>query len=755
MSLRYTKDRRIRAAAGLVVLTLAVFGQVVTHEFVNFDDPNYISENRYVHEGLTLRNILWAFTAPDAEDWQPLVWMSHMADYGLYGDRPAGHLLTNVAIHTASALILFFLLARMTGGFWQSAFVAALFAIHPLRAESVAWAAERKDVLSTFFWLLTMWMYARYLQRRTPDRYAAVLAAYAGGLMSKPMLVTLPFALLLLDFWPLGRMAWPFRRAAGGTRANGDHEPFRRLALEKLPLLGLALAAVAVTVYVNYRHGIIKSLDWLPFTARVQNALVAYVRYLGKMVWPSGLAVFYPHPVAMLPDWQIVGSFLFLLLVSGLVLTFGRTARYLPAGWFWYLGTLVPVIGLVQVGFQAMADRYTYIPHIGISVMAAWGIPALVRRLPRARQVVAAGAAALVAVYAGVAWRQVGHWRNSTALFTHALAVTQGNYWAHNHLGMALAKRDALDEAIVEYREALRIWPDYSVARNNLASALANQGKLEAAIREFTIALMYEPTYVTAINNLGLAYYRKGDVERAVQHYSRALELNPRYIEPRLNLATALADLGRMQEAVAQFAKALRLDPNDAITLNRLGNQLARAGKERKAIPYYVAAIRADPACAVAHYNLGNALVALGQFDAAVKAFSTAVQIEPQDADAHENLALAFERQQKFEEAVFHFSEALRFKPNNAECHSRLGLLLARQGAYERAAFHLSAALQARPGRAGTHYNLSNVLRLLGRDDEAHRHLSEALRLQPNLLERRQRAEQALTNQPAPAPDIP
>ena len=439
-----------------------MYAPVRHHEFVNFDDSQYVSQNPEVTGGLNGRAVSWALTTGHAGNWHPLTWLSHLLDVELFGLDPGRHHLTSVALHLANTLLLFGLLFRMTGALFRSAFVAALFALHPLHVESVAWIAERKDVLSALFFLLTLSAHLAYVRRPGWSRYVLVVVLFALGLMAKPMLVTLPFVLLLLDFWPLGRAAAP--------------SAWRRLIVEKLPLLALAIASSLVTLLVQQRAGAIKGLDLLPLSRRLATAVLACVWYAAKVVWPTHLAALYPYP-APVPSWQALGALAVLAAVSLIVLRAAPRQPYLPVGWFWFIGTLVPVLGLVQVGSQPWADRYTYIPVIGLFIVVAWGAVDLLAGW-RHRHVLLAGAAALVLVACAIAARrQVGYWRSSVVLWEHALEVTTANHRAESNLAHALAGQRRLEEAVAHYSAALRIKPDFAEAHNNLGLALAEQGQ--------------------------------------------------------------------------------------------------------------------------------------------------------------------------------------------------------------------------------------------------------------------------------------
>jgi len=445
----------------LMILTFATFEQVRTYDFINYDDNRYITENQHVQSGLTLEGVTWAFTTTHAANWHPLTWLSHMLDCQLYGLNPSGHHLTNLVFHIASTLLLFLVLERMTGALWRSAFVAALFALHPLHVESVAWAAERKDVLSTFFWMLTMWTYVHYVERPGFNRYLLVLLSFVLGLLSKPMLVTLPFVLLLVDYWPLGR--FQFGRLSGDRRSHtpkssdtGDQKSIvLRLIREKVPFFVLCAISSILTIFAQQKIGALGSLESYTLGSRIANASVSYVRYIEKMVWPRHLAVLYPYQ-QMLPIWKVLGSGLLLVGVSVLVIRAVRKHPYLGVGWFWYLGTLIPVIGLVQVGKQAMADRYTYVPLIGLFVMIAWGVPDLLAGWRFRKVVLSISTGLLLSLLMIVTNLQVKHWQNDITLFEHTLAATSNNFIIHYNLGVAFDRQGKTQEAIAHFAEALR-----------------------------------------------------------------------------------------------------------------------------------------------------------------------------------------------------------------------------------------------------------------------------------------------------------
>jgi tetratricopeptide (TPR) repeat protein len=621
----------------LLITTLAVFWQVKNHEFVNFDDDRYITKNHHVRAGLSLQAISWAFAATYESNWHPLTWLSHMLDCQIYGIDPEWHHLTNLFFHLAGTLLLFLVLSRMTGDLWPSAFVAALFALHPLHVESVAWVAERKDVLSTFFWMLTLWGYLRYVEHPGTRRYLLVLLFFILGLISKPMLVTLPFVMLLLDYWPLNRIQLRQSRPLG-------------LAWEKIPFFVLAAASCVITFVVQQKGGAVSSLNAIPLNPRLANALVSYVGYLGKMIWPHNLAVLYPYHGSQ-PGWQVAGACLLLASIFFWIIYARKHYPYLAVGWLWYMGTLVPVIGLVQVGSQAMADRYTYLPLIGIFIMIAWGVPGLVARWRRRKVGLATVGAALLSILMATAWLQVRYWANSITLFEHAIDITANSHKSHDNLGNALAGQGKLKEAVSHYLEALRIKPDYVKSHNNLGTVLARQGKLNKAISHFSEALRIKPDYSEAHYNLGTALAKKGKLKEAVKSYLEALRLKPDYADANYNLGIALASQGKLEKAIRHYTEALVIKPDYAEAHYNLGNVLMKQGRLNEAIGHYLKTLQIKPDYAKAHNNLGNALARQGELKKAIGHFSEALRIKPDFLGARRNLDLILRLEEKPSEA--------------------------------------------------------------------------------------------------------
>jgi tetratricopeptide (TPR) repeat protein len=585
-----------RAVAGVCIFLAAiiwvVFGQTLHYGFVNFDDDKYVYENPAVAGGLTLKGIVWAFTRVYAFNWHPVTWISHMLDCQLYGLNPGGHHLTNILLHTAAAILLFLVLREMTGFLWRSAFVATVFAIHPLHVESVAWVAERKDVLSGLFFMLTVGAYVRYARcPGSPARYGLVLLLFALGLMCKPMLVTLPFVLVLLDYWPLNRLG----ADAGAQpvfRLGGWLIP-RRPILEKLPMLGLVAASCAATLFAQSK--IIRWFEQVPFRGRVGNALVSCVAYLGQMFWPSGLAVLYPFPAHGWPRWETTLAPILLIAISAGVFDLRKTRPYLLVGWLWYLVMLAPVIGILQVGPQARADRYTYLPQIGLYLLLAWSAADLCAGWRGRRVLLGGGAACALATMILCARAQTSHWRDSESLWTRAIACTSGNFIAHCNLGYALLQTGETGEAIAHFQKAIEINPDSVYALNSLGLALFQNDHVDDAISDYEKALRIKPGYVEAWSNLGNAMRRKGNLDEAIVYYQKALQINPDFAEAHSNLGGAVLQKGDLDQAVACYQKALEINPGFMEAHYGLGNALLRKGAVDQAISQYQQALSIKP----------------------------------------------------------------------------------------------------------------------------------------------------------------
>lgn len=584
----------------LAALTWVVFGQTLGHQFVEYDDQSYVYENPEITAGITTCGIFNAFAHPHARNWHPLTTISHMLDCQLFGLNPAGHHLTNVLLHTAAVLLLFSALHAMTGAMWRSAFVAAVFAIHPLRAESVAWVAERKDVLSALFFMLSLGAYLRYARQATLKRYLWVILFFALGLMSKPMLVTLPLVLLLLDYWPLARFqgqASARPNDKGGAEKNYVAVP-QRLIVEKIPLLFLSLLSAIATLIVQRQT--VGYSEQVPLTWRLSNGLVSYIAYIGQMIWPAKLAVFYPHAADGLPLWEAILTFLLFAGITAMAFALRKTRPYLIIGWSWYLICLLPVIGVIQVGLQGRADRYTYLPQIGLYLAVTWTAADLSIFSNKRRGILAGMAVAIIGVLAWRGWIQTSYWRNTESLWNHALAVTSNNDLAHNNVAALLMRRGQVDDAISHYDQALKLRPNnrethyhLSVAllHNNLANALARKGLLDEAIVHYRKAVELRDDFADAHSNLAAMLAQKGQAAEAIAHYEKALAIPPEDAAAHLRLAAMLLQTGREDEAIAHYRRGLEIAPRSVAVLNALAwvlatnpNVAVRNGREAVAL---------------------------------------------------------------------------------------------------------------------------------------------------------------------------
>jgi tetratricopeptide (TPR) repeat protein len=705
----------------LVVAVWAVYLPVVGFDFTNYDDPDYVTKNPPVRAGLTGPSIAWAFTHSHSANWHPLTWLSHMLDCQVFGMHAGGHHLTNLLLHTANTLLLFMLLRTVTGELWRSGLVAAVFGLHPMHVESVAWVAERKDVLSTCFGLLTLWAYATYeskvsgLKSKVGEReeskvqspkskvgdwrdsklqtptskvgwwYGLALLFFALGLMSKPMLVTLPFLMLLLDYWPLQRF-------------SGTAKDWLRLAEEKVPFFALAAASCAVTVLVQRAQSALAPLAQTPLGSRLANAAVCYVLYIWKLIWPARLAVLYPE-VDHWPIYIVALALIFLVAVTGLVLWQRKERPWLLMGWAWFGGMLVPVIGLVKVGSHLITDRYTYLPSVGLFIMAVWGFGELLRSpaMERPRRALA-GAVILGCML--LAQAQVMRWRNTETLFRHTLAVTTSNYVAYTSLAFDLAEKKERVEAEKCLRASLAINPTFEPAWTKLASLLVDQGKFDEAVEYCQKALRADPRSAGAHSTWGLALIRQGQTNAALAHYEQALSFKPDFADAHYNIGNALAGQGQTEAAVKHYEAAIHFDPYSANYHNNLAYMLLRERKLDRAFAEFRAALALDPDSWHARYGLGDTLVRLGKFAAGASELSRVLEVQPDLPAARLQLGVALEAQGHVTEAIETFSEAVQRKPDFALAHYHLGLLLSQQGKTMEAIAHYREAVQVLPNFA-------------------------------------------------------
>lgn len=635
--MRYT----IFVCLGLTALMLVIYSQVIKYEFTNFDDNAYVYGNGQVRSGLTLQSLSWSLHSTHSANWHPLTWLSHMFDAELYGLNAGGHHLTNLLIHIANTLLLFILLRRICDAFWPSAFVAALFALHPLHVESVAWVAERKDLLSTFFGMLALISYTGYVRKHSRSLYGLTVLCFILSLMAKPMLVTMPFLLLLLDYWPLGRVKFisVFRLQTSDRSSSGFS-----LLFEKLPFFLLAGASCVVTYYAQQSGGAVVPFELYPLGIRFANALLSYVAYIGKMFWPVQLAVFYPYPNSF-AALSVAAAAVVLLGISIGTLVQIRQRPYLAVGWFWYLGTLVPVIGIIQVGGQAMADRYTYIPLIGLFIMVSWGTAEVFDRWKVNRFIVALTTVTLMLTIVAVSRMQAGYWANSITLFSHALKVTQNNYLAHLNLGKAFNDAGRGDEARRHYAAAVEINPYSAPAHVNFASALLAQGKIDEAVNHLNYALKINPDFAEANNNMGLAHLRQGQIDKAIYFFRIANQKNPSHKNTQQNLNLAISIQKKINKAVERMRQSLNIDTAES-RLDLKIIELSEAKRELiETVNNFQKALARQPGfIRIEVHNISAVSMVMKEYESSFPLFLTITKSQPMSADAHYHIACILAR---------------------------------------------------------------------------------------------------------------
>lgn len=611
----------------LVLAVVAVYWPVINYEFVKYDDNTYIEVNPSIKSGFTLQNIRWAFTSGYASNWHPVTWLSHTLDYQLFGTWAGGHHLVNVLFHIANTLLLFIILLRLTGTLWASAFAAALFGIHPLHVESVAWVAERKDVLSTLFWMLTILAYSHYGKRQKWTTYLLTLIFFILGIMAKPMVVTLPFVLLLLDYWPLER-----KISLG-------------LLVEKIPFFAISAVSSVITFLVQRSGGSVSSIDTYSLKVRIGNSIISYIAYIWKMFWPTDLAVLYPHPRYNLPITKVTICAILLLLLTVCFIYFFRRRKYMTVGWLWYLGTLVPVIGMVQVGAQSMADRYTYIPLIGLFIIIAWAANDLLAKKPSLKiHTTIAGCVILLSLMA-VASIQVRYWENNSTLFEHTLSVTKNNYIIHNNYANILSEQGNIPKAIEQFEAALKIRPNSAETQNNLGNFKVKIGKLDEAIQHYKLAIELKPNAPVSYYNMGLALAQKGNHDEAITAYQDTVQLDPNYIDAINMLASEMNKKGDTEQAIQYYKKSIKINPEDIIAHGQLGLILAKEGKFDEAMQEFRFVLKRQPKDAEMQYNLGFLLECKGQIADAIRQYQESLKINPDFPKAREQLSIALKKQ--------------------------------------------------------------------------------------------------------------
>jgi len=653
----------------LIAAVVAIYAQSFHFGAVRFDDSVYLAGSSHLQNGLSVEGLKWAFSSPFGSNYFPLTLSSHMLDRTLFGDRLGGHHLMSVALHALNSMLLFGALFSVTRARGSSAIVALLFAVHPLNVESVAWIAERKNVLSTTFWILSMWAYTSYVIRGSLALYLSTALFLAMGLLAKPMLVTVPLTFLLLDYWPLDRIR------VMNSKATRQTSPLQQrtigfLIVEKLPLLVICAASSIATLAAQSRG--ISSIEELPLWYRLSNAAVAYVRYLAKIVWPADLTMHYPHPYMPemggepLEIWQIAAAATLLAVVSVFAIAAVRR-RYLLVGWFWFLGTLVPTIGIVQVGNQSFADRYAYVPAIGLFLAVTWAGSEWIERRrishPGSTHALLAAFGAGITALALVSWHQVAYWRDSVSLFEHTLAVIPTNPKIRFNLANEYRSRGDMDAAIRNYRIALETDTESVSTRINLGNALRSKGDLDAAIEAYQSALDREPRNANAHNSLGTVLRAKGDVDDAILRYRYAIAIDPGFYLAHYNLANALQSKGEFEEAVVHYLEALKQNARDPKIFNNLGNAFQSLDRNKEAETAYRVAIKADPGHYRAQNNLGVLLASQEKFEEAVVHYRLAIAAAPDYAPAYKNLGDALREQGNLDEAIRAYAEAVRLDP--------------------------------------------------------------------------------------------
>jgi len=633
----------------LAVSVFALYWPVHNHDFIRYDDDTYITLNRNVHSGINCKNICWAFTKYHSNNWHPVTWISHMLDCKIFGLNAGAHHLVNVFFHIINTLLLFIVFKRMTKALWISAFIAAVFGLHPLHTESVAWIAERKDVLSTFFWLLTMLAYFYYTKKRNVQRYLLTLVLFVLGLMAKPMLVTLPFVLLLLDYWPLERMRFSkSKQIPINTKVNNviEQKPISYLFLEKIPFFIFAFLSSIVTFIVQRNSGAVKTIDSIDITSRIGNAFVSYIGYISKVFWPSKLAILYPYPLNGLPVIKVIICALALVGITAFVILLSRRRKYFVTGWFWYIVTLIPVIGLVQVGMQSMADRYTYIPMTGLLIIIAYGISELIKNRKYRNTVLSVLSIAILFSMFVKTSMQLKYWQNSQTLFERTLEVTQNNYIIENNYANYLCANGQIEQAIAHLNKSLAIKPDSGEAHNNLANIFNSQGNIDKAIEHYKISIKFEPDSPQAHHNFAIALTKKNMIDQAINEYNIALHLDPSNVESLSNLGFLMAQKGNYKEAFDYYRKVFTIDPCHILTHCRYGYDLAQQGHIDEAIAEYCLVLKAQPDDVEMHCNLGFLLECKNQIPKAIELYRAALHYEPDNERARTLLQEALKKMQ-------------------------------------------------------------------------------------------------------------
>jgi len=746
----------------LIFATSAVYWQVSGYDFISLDDGEYVHDNYYVRSGITKESITWAFTKFHSNNWHPLAWISLMIDCHLFGVDAKAHHVVNLLFHILNSLLLFMVFRMMTGAVWKSAFVAALFALHPMHVESVAWISERKDVLSVFFMMLTLLSYYKYTQNIEVKRYVPVVVFFVLGLLAKPMLVTLPFVLLLLDVWPISRMQYGNLFKINNTNKKRMQLSF--LLLEKTPLFFLSAASSIVTFLAQKKGGIVVPLQVLPFEMRIQNAIVSYIRYIEKMVWPSKLAFYYPYQDVHV--WHVAGSMILIISITFLAVKLIKNNPFLFVGWFWYIGTLVPVIGLIQVASQSMADRYTYVPYIGLFIIAAWGIPGCIKGMGNRLKILTTVSATLFFGLMVCTWMQLRYWENSSTLYQRTINVTVNNLFANLNLGAVFLGQKKYDEAIDQYLEATRIDPNYSKTYNLLgrtyaakenyrkaieyfnkaiqmgensaesyffmARALMMQRKVDEAVAYYLKSIEIKKDYAESYNELGRALLFQEKIDEAKENVIIALRIEPNFPEAHYNLGLVFESEEIFEKAIQHYSEAIRIKPDYDLPYYKLGYIYLQKEKIDEAVNFYLKLIKINPDSARAYSMLGRAFIERGDVNEAKHNLFKALQIEPNLAEAHYHLGMAKEDEGRIDDAVKKYFKVIQLEKDFAPVHNRLGDIMMRQGNAEDAARHYLQYLKAKPEDIRARNNLGISLAIAGKTNEAIKHFLAIIRIDPD-----------------------
>ncbi len=725
------------ACLALVVFVLLVYWQIRDYEFIVFDDDKYVTDNRHVKSGITWEGVKWAFSLKHKHDkmhWHPLTWLSHMLDCDLYGLNAGMHHNGNMILHALNSFLLFLGLYYMTGGFWKSFFVASIFAVHPINVDSVAWISARKNILSTFFWMLGILIYTRYTKQPGIYNYILFFVIFIAGLMAKTMLVTLPFVLLLFDFWPLKRIdlksiGLKSYETGGGSDTSGiTGVTVFHAVVEKIPMFVISVFFVLLNSSVMKQYGTIVSTETISMTLRFENAVVSYICYLWKLFWPANLAVYYPYPDSI-PLWHSGGAFGLLIGMTFIMVSLYKKMPYLPAGWFLYLGTMFPVIGFMQIGlWPAMADRWAYIPFIGIYVIIAWGGEEILRKLNFSKTAVVTFSSAVIILLGTAAWWQAGFWKDSVTLFEHSLAVAEDNCQSRTNLGMGFVNKQKMADAEAQFKEAIRLCPDFDYAHNNLGNLLSRRGDIEGAVKHFSEAIRLNPGYKEAYNNLAVALVRLGRSDDAINHYRTALIIDPEYKEAHNNLALEYLKSGRASDAVKHFLEAVRIDPRFAEAYNNLGSVMQQSGDLRKAVELYKKALIINPDLQVVQKNLDRAIAAQAEKEKTISNLLKQLKENPGDHMLCLKAGNFYKEKMELGRALTYYKKALIIKPDFIEAKNGRAIVYAMQGEYEKALVLLKEVISIQPDEPKTYFYIAGIYSRQNKKKDAIEWLDKAIK---------------------------